>query len=58
MIMNQTAQGNTHQNVMKPPRTQNSIVEPTLSVACMIVDGVEKMPVPTIRLTINKAVER
>src|SRR3569833_76458 len=43
---------------MIPPRTQNSSVAPTLSVFAMMVDGVEYMPVPMTRFTINKAVEK
>ncbi len=46
------------QKLINPPRTQNKRVAPTLSVACMMVDGVENIPVPTIRLTMSKEVEK
>lgn len=42
---------------MTPPSTQNRSVAPTLSVYWMMEDGVEKMPVPTTRLMIRKAVD-
>ena len=50
--------GEKYQNVMNPPSTQNSREAPTLFVACMMVDGVEKIPVPIIRLMIKKEVDQ
>lgn len=48
----------TYQKLIIPPRSQNRSDTPTLFVACMIVDGVEKIPVPTMRLTIKSDVEK
>jgi len=51
------AYAETYQSVMKPPSTQKSREAPTLLVAWMMVDGVEKMPVPIMRFTIKRVVE-
>ena len=47
----------TYRKHMIPPSTQNNRVAPTLLVACMIVEGVENIPVPIIRFTISSAVD-
>lgn len=48
----------TYKKLIIPPRTQKRSDTPTLFVACMIVEGVENIPVPTIRFTINSDVEK
>ena len=50
--------GETHANVMIPPKSQNISAPPTLSVFEMMVEGVEKMPVPITRLMMSSAVEK
>lgn len=47
-----------YQKLIIPPRSQNRSVTPTLSVACMMVDGVENIPVPTMRFIIKSDVEK
>lgn len=48
----------TDQKLIIPPRSQKRSDTPTLSVARMIVDGVENIPVPTMPFTTNSDVEK
>ena len=41
-----------------PPSSQNINEPPTLSVLEIIVEGVEKMPVPMTRFIMRRAVEK